>query len=138
MDRETGVTLIDSGCSNILVDQEESMKPMLIKCVHGHVKSYERVIAMMEVNGQKHTMRVGVVPNMPYGAVIGGDWPYFYQLLTQAGKEQVLVGQKEETEGFEYIEKKAAGSPRRQFSVKGSLAASRGEPFEGRTAWTRV
>lgn len=88
VDSQKVSVLLDSGCTRTLVQPigQPIDATLLVQCIHGDICLYHLQWAKMQVRTWTDCqfMKVGVVPPLNYGLVVGRDWPQFMQLLQKA------------------------------------------------------
>lgn len=83
--------LIDTGSTQTLVQRRYvpsqsvcTSETIPICCVHGDEKNYPTADVYVTVNGQTYLLNVGVVENLPFPVILGGDFPVLIDLLQSA------------------------------------------------------
>ena len=81
--------LLDSGSSMSFIRKRyvpctiDYSQQTEVLCVHGDCKPEPQVELIVEVDGQKYLMTVGVVENLPVEMLLGRDLPVLYDLLSK-------------------------------------------------------
>lgn len=75
---------MDSGCRQTLVNRTKGPfvpEVLRMKCIQRDIKEYRTKHTTIGINTQMFTCRVGVVPHLDCGFLMGRDCPILTQLL---------------------------------------------------------
>ena len=82
--------VLDSGCDMTLVHQDlvdpkkiNHRERTHLRCIHDHHSDYPTAEVIVEINGEPFQVVVGVSKDLPRHALLGKDFPTFYDLLNK-------------------------------------------------------
>lgn len=79
--------LIDTGCRRTLVKKANgpfTPEILCMQCIHGDIWEYRAQMVTIGIETQTFTCRVGIVPRLDCGMLIGWDYPALVPLLRVA------------------------------------------------------